>query len=116
MKDPTYKKVKCDPTTKIKKHFTVTERSDEEWMDPKLRLYVTLQFSIPPQIYGLPKIHKARTPLRLIVSSIRSPTYKELARILAPLMEKTDTFIKNFAEFIKDIRKTRRRGYNHGQL
>ena len=86
------------------------------WIPDKLILYVTLQFSIPPQIYGLPKIHKSRTSLRLMVSSIRSPTYKELARILAPLMEKTDTFIKNFAEFVKDIRKTHRRGYNYGQL
>ena len=70
---------------------------------------LTPQFSTPPQIYGLPKIHKAGTPLRPIVSSIGSPTYKlakELARILAPLMGKTDTFVKNSVEFAEDIRKT----------
>ena len=107
----TYKKLKRDPTTKTEKHITqllkVTEKNG--WIPNELRLYLTPQFSTPPQIYGLPKIHKAGTPLRPIVSSIGSPTYKlawELARILTPLMGKTDSFVKNSAEFAQKIRET----------
>ena len=47
---------------------------------------------VPPQFYGLPKIHKPDTPLRPIVSSCGSVTYgvaKELAKILKPLVGKS---------------------------
>ena len=110
LKDPTtYKKLKRDPTTKIEKCITQSLKVAEKngWIPDKLRLYLTPQFSTPPQIYGLPKIHKAGTPIRPIVSSTGSPTYKlakELARILAPLMGKTDSSIKNSAEFAEEIR------------
>ena len=109
LKDPTYRKKKRDPTTKIEKRITQSLKEAEKngWIPDKFRLYLTPQFSAPPQIYDLPKIHKAGTPLRPIVSSIGSPTYKlakELARILAPLTGNTDTFVKNSAEFAEDIR------------
>jgi hypothetical protein len=32
--------------------------------------------SRPPRLYGLPKIHKERVPLRPIVSNIGTPTYQ----------------------------------------
>ena len=110
LEDPTNRKLKRDPTTKIEKRITQSLKDAEKngWISNKFRLQLTPQLSTPPQIYGLPKIHKAGTPLRPIVSSIGSPTYrlaKELARILAPLMGKTDTFVKNSAEFAEDIRK-----------
>ena len=43
--------------------------------------------AVPPKFYGLPKIHKAGTPLRPIVSSRGSITYgiaKELSHIINP--------------------------------
>ena len=49
------------------------------------------RYSDPPQMYGLPKVHKENIPMRPIVSTISSPTYrlaKELARILTPLTGK----------------------------
>ena len=61
----------------------------------------------PPRIYGLPKIHKASVPLRPIVSSIGTVTYKiakYLARILSPLVGKTDHFVKDSADFVAKIK------------
>ena len=55
-------------------------------------------------MYGLPKIHKNGTPMRPIISTINSPTYKlskELARILAPLGGNTLYTVKNSAEFVE---------------
>ena len=56
------------------------------------------KYSTPPQLYGLPKIHKKDTPLRRIVSSIDSPTYKlakHLANILQPLVGTTSSYVKD---------------------
>ena len=60
---------------------------------------------------GIPAlwIHKAGIPLRPIVSFINSPTYEVssyLAKILSPVVGKTENTVKNsraFAEFIRDI-------------
>ena len=74
----------------------------------KERKYLSPQCSTPPQMYGLPKIHKDGIPLRPIVSAIGSPTYrlaKQLAGILSPLPGKTDTYMKNSSEFARRIRE-----------
>ena len=91
LNDPTYNKLKKDPTQRVEKEVSqaLKEAENAGWISDIQRLHLTPQFSTPPQIYGLPKIHKPGTPLRPIVSSIGSPTYiqaKELARILSPLM------------------------------
>ena len=108
--DPTYKKLKRTPTTKIEKRVSEflkrVERSGG--IPEKLRRSLTPQFTTPPQIYGLPKVHKDEIPLRPIVASIGSPIHKlakELARILSPLTGKTESFVKNSAEFAERIRK-----------
>ena len=57
-------------------------------------------------MYGLPKIHKENTPIRLIVSTINSPSYKlakELARILNPLAGNTVHTVKNSTVFVERI-------------
>ena len=75
------------------------------WISDIQRLHLAPQFSTPPQIYGLPKIHKPGTPLRP-VSSIGSPTYilaKELASNFT-LMGRSESFVKN--EFAMEIRGT----------
>ncbi|XP_061404410.1 uncharacterized protein LOC133340310 isoform X1 [Lethenteron reissneri] len=63
----------------------------------------------PPRFYGLPKIHQIGTPLRPIVSTINSPTYK-LARFLSetllPFTGKSTSAVLNSAHLvslIKDI-------------
>ena len=74
----------------------------------KERKYLSPQCSTPPQMYGLPKIHKDGIPLRPTVSAIGSPTYrlaKKLAGILSPLAGRTDTYMKNSSEFAQRIRE-----------
>ena len=60
-----------------------------------------------PKFYGLPKIHKQDTPLRPIVSSTGTVSYntsKELARILKPLVGKSQHHLQNTKDFIQQIK------------
>jgi Reverse transcriptase (RNA-dependent DNA polymerase) len=61
----------------------------------------------PPHIYGLPKIHKADTPLRPVVSCIGTtlhPLAKQLVNILNPLQTTIQSSIKNSKEFVDRIK------------
>jgi len=67
-------------------------------------------WSYPPRLYGLPKIHKPDIPLRPIVSSIGSQTYKLakfLASIIGPLVGHSDYHVRNTKEFVEYIRQQR---------
>lgn len=63
--------------------------------------------STVPAFYGLPKIHKPELiPMRPIVSSIGSVTYKVAkyeAQILSPLVGKTEHHVKNSKDFVNKI-------------
>ena len=51
-----------------------------------------------PRAYGLPKIHKANYPLRIIISSIDSPTYflaKFISNILSKSLTKPFSYVKD---------------------
>ena len=59
-----------------------------------------------PLMYGLPKVHKQDVPLRPIVSFVSSPTYqlsKFLASILAPLVGRTSSYVRNSKSFVDFI-------------
>ncbi|XP_042202441.1 uncharacterized protein LOC121852537, partial [Callorhinchus milii] len=61
----------------------------------------------PPRLYGLPKIHKEDTPLRPIVSTINSPTYKLarfLSEILRPFTGKTTSAVLNSTDLVSTIK------------
>ena len=77
LQDGTYKKLKNDPTLKITKGLNQMLRKleDKHLMDRNTRLKLAPSQNRPPQMYGLPKIHKPDRPMRPIVSSIGSPTY-----------------------------------------
>ena len=107
----TYSPMKKDPTDKFRAQLVNILR---EWNNQKLipeKLY-TIRFPYPTggqpsRMYGLPKIHKAGTPLRPIVSSLGSITYnvaKYLAKILSPLIGKTPHFVKDSADFVNKIK------------
>ena len=73
---------------------------------PKKRLTLAHQFSSPPQIYGLPKIHKEGIPLCPIVAATGSPTHplaRELAKILTPLAGRSPSHVRNSADFVNQI-------------
>lgn len=65
-------------------------------------------YSKPPDLYGLPKIHKKNLLLRHITSYQYSPTYqltKFLLILFAPLQGKSDNFINNSAHFTGIIKR-----------
>ena len=110
--DGTYKKLAKDPTARIERKIdTMLKQVEKTGEIPKQkRLYLTPHSSAPPQLYGLPKVHKPDTPLRPIVSAMDSPTYKlskEIAMILSPLADKTPSFVKDSSEFARRMRETR---------
>ena len=60
-----------------------------------------------PSFYGLPKVHKAGTPLRPIVSSINSVTYEcasYLADILGKVIGKSEHHILNTEAFVNRVK------------
>ena len=106
----TYKTILSDSTIKLKnklinklKKIKLGTRMDDITYR---RMYPT--GTVIPKFYGLPKVHKANTPLRPIVSSIGSVSYgvaKELARIIKPLVGSTEHHVNNSKEFIEEIKK-----------
>jgi len=63
-----------------------------------------------PRCYGLPKIHKKGTLLRIVVSSIGSPLYdmaRYLHEILSSSVRKPASNIKDSWSFVTKINKTR---------
>ena len=101
--DTSYQAIKRNPTMKIERKVTEVLRSLEKKgkLPSDLRKKVQNQNSSTPQLYGLPKIHKASVPLRPIVSSINSPTYnlsRYLAGVLSPVWGKTSH------DFVEKIR------------
>ena len=111
LEDDTYKELMRDPTSRIETKITrkLRELEKKGYISDKEKKFLSPQCSKPPQIYGLPKIHKEGIPLRPIVSAIGSPTYrlaKKLAKILSPLAGKTSSFIKNSTDFANRIKQT----------
>ena len=107
----TYRPVSRDPTTRIEKKIAESVRNLHRLghISDKLKDSLLPSYSNPPQAYGLPKVHKEGTPLRPIISSIGSPTYrlaKELARILSPLTGNTTSTVKNSSHFVQQLRCT----------
>ena len=62
---------------------------------------------VPPQFYGLTKIHKPDIFLRPVVSSCGSVTYgvaRELAKILKPLVGKSPHHINSTQDFVEQVK------------
>ena len=105
----TYRVLTTDPTMRLKNKMINLLKSikSKGGISEELykRLYPTGAGS--PKFYGLPKIHKPGMPLRPIVSSIGAVTYqtsKEVARILKPLVGKSEHHVKNTQDFIESIK------------
>ena len=70
--------------------------------------YLVPRYSSPPQLYGLPKVHKDGVLMRPIVSAVGSPCYKlarELARILTPLAGLNGYTVKNSVSFVEAVKE-----------
>ena len=104
-----YRRIKKDPTLKLEKRIkeALNRIERQEDLPTPFKKRLSPNYSVIPQIYGLPKIHKEEVPLRPIVSTIGLATYnvaKELSRILSPLIGWTDTYIKNSSHFVSKIK------------
>ncbi|XP_044760195.1 uncharacterized protein LOC123317654 [Coccinella septempunctata] len=82
-----YKKLNSDPTSKYqtKNNNLVKDLKDQAYIGATTARQLNNYKGISPTIYGLPKIHKEGTPLRPIVSTIKSPT-SELSKFVADIL------------------------------
>ena len=112
LNEETYKKIPEDPTVKQKNKLINILRNikTEGGLSEEVyrRLYPTGAGS--PKFYGLPKIHKPGIPLRPIISSIGTVTYKtakELAKILKPLVGLSSHHVHNIKDFVEQLKDVR---------
>ena len=115
LKQPTYKEITTDPTTKYKSRLINLLKSIKAEgvinTTTYKRLYPTGAGS--HKYYGLPKIQVylfKGVPLRPIISSRGSVTYetaKELAKILKPLVGSSPHHVQNNKDFIDSIKAIR---------
>ena len=87
LKDASYKQMKSNPTTKVEKKVAdaLKEVESRGGLSSAQRKSLANNYSTPPQLYGLPKIHKNGMPFRPIASSIDSLTYR-LAKHLSSIL------------------------------
>ena len=100
-----YKKLNKNPLNWIIKG--VNEAIKKSSLDEEIKKKLIVYDPLVPRIYGLPKIHKPGVPLRPIVDTIGSPTYrlaKFLVEKLKPLVGNTSSFIKDSSYFIEKIK------------
>lgn len=98
--DVAYRPLKKDPTCKLER--TINERLKGVVKKGEMNEKLRKRLELPPQLYGLPKIHKTDIPLR----PIGSATYllaREVARILTPLKGKCSSYIRNSSHFVEKI-------------
>ena len=106
----TYRVINRDPTNKMTTGIRtiLTGWRSKGFIDQEIYKKLYISDGELPRSYGLPKIHKTNTPLRIIVSSINSPFYK-LAIFLKDIIKKSlninEKFghIKNSYELVKRI-------------
>lgn len=102
-----YTPIPKDPTNNIMIKVKAVLKDQSSHLISNIIRRLSPQFSKPPHIYGLPKLHKHGIPLRPIVSSINSPTYelsKFLLPKLKPLFGLENSYINNSTDFIEKIK------------
>jgi hypothetical protein len=100
LQDKAYAKLKKDPTESIECKTVLLKKSS---FPEDVCQQVRPQGSRPPRLYGLPKIRKPGVPLRPIVNTIISPTYRlaqHLARLLSGHTGHSPHHIENSIEFV----------------
>lgn len=104
----TYKKEKCDPTSKIqtKINSLISKWYNSKYIDLPTKNGLICHNGISPCLYGLPKLHKDNIPLRPIVSNIGAPSYKLskfFSKIIQNIIGQNNFYVKDpwqFKEFI----------------
>lgn len=104
----TYQKINYDPTARVSRKIkTILDTwKDNRYIDTKTHRKLNVSNCNPPRIYGLPKVHKQGRPLRPVVSTIGSTTYKlaqYLSNILGKIVGKTENHVINSFTFATEI-------------
>ena len=96
-----------DPTNRLKaKPITLRQLKRETGLEDHIYKYMYPTGCSSPKFYGLPKIHKANTPLRPIVSSSGSVIYgvvNVFAKILKPLVGRSLHHIHSTKDFVERL-------------
>jgi hypothetical protein len=104
LNDTIYRKLATDLTANIERQAVALIKKSaitQEWLDKILP-----HASVPPRLYGLPKIHKDDVALIPIVNYIGSPTYglaKYLAGLLRPFIGQSIHHITNSKSFVNKL-------------
>ncbi|KAG8228396.1 hypothetical protein J437_LFUL003868 [Ladona fulva] len=112
LSDPAYQLIPRDPTESLTRKTSILLK--KSGLPPETCKGLLPQAAVPPRLYGLPKIHKG-SPLYLIVSAIKSPTYplvKYLTKLLAPLMGHNQHHLQNSTEFGRKLSQFKVEPYN----
>ena len=94
----TYMLLNKDPMKGSEKQMKLLLSSKKQKLGDKLYRRLSTTDGAPPRLYGLPKLHKERVPLKPIVSFVGSATYElseYLRDILSPSVGNSDYNIKN---------------------
>ncbi|XP_055527274.1 uncharacterized protein LOC129719884 [Wyeomyia smithii] len=106
--DKPYEKIPYDPTARVSRKIkTILDNwREKKYIDAGTHRKLNVTNCNPPRIYGLPKIPKPGRPLRPVVSTIGSTTYKlaqYLSNILGKIVGKTEAHIINSFTFANEI-------------
>ena len=112
LQDDQYRPLPRDPIVKVENKIAddLKRLRNQGHLDHRLCDFLIPRYSTPPQIYGLPKIHKEDILMQPIVSTINSPSYKlakDLARNFTPLAGNTAYTVRNYTTFVERIRGLR---------
>ena len=107
--EETYERLIRDPTNVTLKRINsiIDKWYNEGYIEKAQKAKLKLFNCNPPRVYGLPKTHKEGRPLRIIVSTIGTATYrmaKYLSSVLNNVVGKTPHHIVNSFQFVIDIR------------
>jgi len=104
----TYEKLKKDPTAVYKKKLVsiLSRLKNEERISRELYSHLYPASEKVPQLYCLHKVLKAGIPFRPIIDYIGLISYNTLdflAGVLAPIVGKTEQFVKNSQHLADDL-------------
>ena len=110
LSQPAYRPIPQDPTNKIKATLiTILKKvKSQTGLDNSTYKAMYPMGCSAPKFYGLPKIHKPGIPLRPIVFSCESVTYrvaKVLTKILKPLVSKFPHNVHSTQDFAEQANK-----------
>ncbi|XP_062541137.1 uncharacterized protein LOC134209171 [Armigeres subalbatus] len=110
-KTPAYEKISFYPKARVSRKIKLILDGwkENKYIESKIHRRLNVSNCNLPRIYGLPKIHKEGRPLRPVVSTIGSTTYRlaqYLSNILGKVVGKTDSHVINSFTFATEVSGT----------